>query len=211
MCNPNRICNNKYDRLCVICVICSTRCIRFKVNKIQNCNVCTYALWYNSYTNIFVAQFQLIYNKLKWQSQLCVLFMYEERSESKERFANQRYLWIIGMKQNMQVLSHTFTYFSIGHWTLRHLSYRDTNLLIPSSYQKAAVPTCTNFAVLQMFGDNFVYNCTRQIRALFVHFANCEMSILSNDAVGSPFASMRLWWQRVALISQHHEHLFAHP
>jgi len=33
-------------------------------------------------------------------------------SESKERFAIQRYLLIIGKKQNMQVLSHTFTYFS---------------------------------------------------------------------------------------------------
>jgi len=34
-----------------------------------------------------------------------------------------------------------------------------------------------------MFGDNFVYNCTRHFRTLFVHFANCETSILSNDAV----------------------------
>jgi len=34
-----------------------------------------------------------------------------------------------------------------------------------------------------MFGDNFVHNCTRHFRTLFVHFANCEMSILSNDAV----------------------------
>jgi len=39
----------------------------------------------------------------------------------------------------MQVLSHTFTYFSTSSpWTLRHLSYRDTSLLIPSSYQTAA-------------------------------------------------------------------------
>jgi len=37
---------------------------------------------------------------------------YEGRSESKERFAIQRYLLIIVKKQNMQVLSHTFTYFS---------------------------------------------------------------------------------------------------
>ena len=34
-----------------------------------------------------------------------------------------------------------------------------------------------------MFGDNFVHNCTRHFRTLFVHFANCEMSILSNDAI----------------------------
>ena len=37
---------------------------------------------------------------------------YEGHLESNERFAIQRYLLIIGKKQNMQVLSHTFTYFS---------------------------------------------------------------------------------------------------
>ena len=37
---------------------------------------------------------------------------YEGRSERKERCAIQRHLLIIGKKQNMQVLSHTFTYFS---------------------------------------------------------------------------------------------------
>ena len=36
----------------------------------------------------------------------------EGSSEIIERFAIQRYLLIIGKKQNMQVLSHTFTYFS---------------------------------------------------------------------------------------------------
>ena len=34
-----------------------------------------------------------------------------------------------------------------------------------------------------MFGDNFIHNCTRHFRTLFVHFANCETSILSIDAV----------------------------
>jgi len=38
--------------------------------------------------------------------------LYKGCSESKERFAIQRYLLIIGKKQNMQDLSHTFTYFS---------------------------------------------------------------------------------------------------
>ena len=38
--------------------------------------------------------------------------IYEGHLESKERFAIQRYLLIIGKKQNMQVLSHTFIYFS---------------------------------------------------------------------------------------------------
>jgi len=34
-----------------------------------------------------------------------------------------------------------------------------------------------------MFGDSLVHKCTRHFWTLFVHFANCEMSILSNDAV----------------------------
>jgi len=37
---------------------------------------------------------------------------YEGNLESKERFAIRKYLLIIGKKKNMQVLSHTFTYFS---------------------------------------------------------------------------------------------------
>ena len=37
---------------------------------------------------------------------------YEGHLESKERFAIKKYLLIIGKKNNMQVLSHTFTYFS---------------------------------------------------------------------------------------------------
>ena len=39
-------------------------------------------------------------------------FIYEGHLESKERFAIKKYLLIIGKKKNMQVLSHTFTYFS---------------------------------------------------------------------------------------------------
>jgi hypothetical protein len=38
--------------------------------------------------------------------------MYEGHLESKERFAIKNYLLIVGKKKNMQVLSHTFTYFS---------------------------------------------------------------------------------------------------
>jgi len=49
---------------------------------------------------------------LALQKQISDDHIYEGRSESKERFAIQRYLLIIGKKQNMQVLSHTFTYFS---------------------------------------------------------------------------------------------------
>ena len=55
--------------------------------------------------------------------------------------------------------------------------------LFPPCTRRPPGPTCTNFAVLEMFGDNFIHNCTRHLRTLFVHFANCEMSILSNDAV----------------------------
>ena len=38
--------------------------------------------------------------------------IYEGHLESKERFAIKKYLLIIGKKKNMQILSHTFTYFS---------------------------------------------------------------------------------------------------
>ena len=48
---------------------------------------------------------------VKWWSVVKCVY-YEGHLESKERFAIQRYLLIIGKKQNMQVLSHTFTYFS---------------------------------------------------------------------------------------------------
>ena len=41
-----------------------------------------------------------------------VWLVYEGHLESKERFAIKKYLLIIGKKKNMQVLSHTFTYFS---------------------------------------------------------------------------------------------------
>ena len=47
---------------------------------------------------------------LKIQFFWCVT--YEGHLESKERFAIKKYLLIIGKKKNMQVLSHTFTYFS---------------------------------------------------------------------------------------------------
>jgi len=37
---------------------------------------------------------------------------FEGHLESEERLATKKYLLIIGKKKNMQVLSHTFTYFS---------------------------------------------------------------------------------------------------
>jgi len=39
-------------------------------------------------------------------------YLYEGYLESKERFAIKKYLLIKRKKKNMQVLSHTFTYFS---------------------------------------------------------------------------------------------------
>jgi len=50
-----------------------------------------------------------------WFVGLCPHFpdyYYEGHLESKERFAIKKYLLIIGKKKNMQVLSHTFTYYS---------------------------------------------------------------------------------------------------
>ena len=43
---------------------------------------------------------------------LVIHVLYEGHLESKERFAIKKYLLIIGKKKNMQVLSHTFSYFS---------------------------------------------------------------------------------------------------
>ena len=55
----------------------------------------------------------LIFRKLVlWICVCAPVCMYEEHLESKERFAIKKYLLIIGKKKNMQVLSHTFTYFS---------------------------------------------------------------------------------------------------
>ena len=44
--------------------------------------------------------------------QISISEMYEGHLESKERFVIKKYLLIIGKKKNMQVLSHTLTYFS---------------------------------------------------------------------------------------------------
>jgi len=39
-------------------------------------------------------------------------YKYEGHVANKKRLAIKKYLLIIGKKKNMQVLSHTFTYFS---------------------------------------------------------------------------------------------------
>ena len=51
----------------------------------------------------------IVDRELEKQGRKC---MYEGHLQSKERFAIKKYLLIIGKKKNMQVLSHTFTYFS---------------------------------------------------------------------------------------------------
>ena len=51
-------------------------------------------------------------NFFKMQRSVLNVQTYEGHLESKERFAIKKYLLIIGKKKNMQVLSHTFTYFS---------------------------------------------------------------------------------------------------
>jgi len=76
--------------------------------------------------------------------------------------------------------SPTSPHSHLGHWgTCRTVT---PVYLFPPCTRRPPGPTCINFAVLKMFGDNFVHNYTRHFRTLFVHFANCEMSILSNDA-----------------------------
>ena len=111
---------------------------------------------------------------------------HEGRSESKERFAIQRYLLIIGNRicRFYHTPSPTSPHSHLGHRGTCH-TVTSAYLFPPRTRQLPGTryPTCTNFVVLQMFGDNFVYNCTRHFRTLFVHFANCKMTILSNDAV----------------------------
>jgi hypothetical protein len=66
----------------------------------------------SSLTHMYLLQFAYLSqlkHKLKneLKNMVCrkeILRKYEDRSESKERFAIQRYLLIIGKKQNMQVL-----------------------------------------------------------------------------------------------------------
>jgi len=78
--------------------------------------------------------------------------------------------------------SPTSPHSHLGHWG-NCRTVTPVYLFPPRTRRPPGYPTCTNFAVLQMFGDNFVHNCARHFRTLFVHFANCKMSILSNDAV----------------------------
>ena len=51
-------------------------------------------------------------NNMKYIYIYIYIHEYEGVSESKDGFTIQRYLLIIGKKEKMQVLSHTFTYFS---------------------------------------------------------------------------------------------------
>ena len=55
--------------------------------------------------------FEIMWNNMV-QPEKPRITIYEGHLESKERFAIKKYLLIIGKKKNMQVLSHTFTYFS---------------------------------------------------------------------------------------------------
>ena len=64
-------------------------------------------------SQVFSKKFALIFCSCgPTQSLLFKFSKYEGDLESKERFAIKKYLLIIGKKKNMQVLSHTFTYFS---------------------------------------------------------------------------------------------------
>ena len=70
---------------------------------------------------------------------------YEDRSESKERFPPPHTKIFIDNRKEKEYagfITHLHLLLHIVTWTLRHLSYRDTSLLIPSSYQKAAWLFC---------------------------------------------------------------------
>ena len=75
---------------------CSESCYLYSSWK-QNSNPRSRAYKYEKATSLYLGR---------------TYWLYEGHLESKERFAIQRYLFIIGKKKNMQVLWHTFTYFS---------------------------------------------------------------------------------------------------
>ena len=66
---------------------------------------------------VFIESGVILYAVWRYVKRICWYVgtervIYEGHLESKERFAIKKYLLIIGKKKNMQVLSHTFTYFS---------------------------------------------------------------------------------------------------
>ena len=66
----------------------------------------------NVHDTRFMFHFQVVLVIVNCQQYFTHNVVYEGHLESKERFAIQRYLLTPGKKQNMHVLSHTFTYFS---------------------------------------------------------------------------------------------------
>jgi len=60
----------------------------------------------------FMQYLQYVYKGNKAIFCMSIIRMYEGHLESKEHFTIKKYLLITGKKKNMQVLSHTFTYFS---------------------------------------------------------------------------------------------------
>ena len=62
---------------------------------------------------------------------------------------------------------------------MRHLSYRDTSLLFPSSYQKVAWLFCG----ISNFRWQFRTQLYETLPDIVLYFAICKMSILSNDTV----------------------------
>ena len=61
---------------------------------------------------VYVYVYVCMYVYMYFMFFMFILCLYEGHLESKERFAIKKYLLIIGKKKNVQVLSHTFTYFS---------------------------------------------------------------------------------------------------
>jgi hypothetical protein len=70
---------------------------------------------HNGLQIIVLRSFNTNHNRKKFKISFVVIHpnvLYEGHLESKERFDIKKYLLMIGKKKNMQVLSHTFTYFS---------------------------------------------------------------------------------------------------
>ena len=69
----------------------------------------------NDFASLLIISFtQKTFSTFKKKEVYLVYKLHTTRGilESKERFTIKKYLLIIGKKKNMQVLSHTFTYFS---------------------------------------------------------------------------------------------------
>ena len=126
----------------------------------------------------------------------------------KNIFPLQRYLLIIGKKQNMQFfLTHVHL--------LLHIVTLDTEALVLLWHRftySLLVPDgrlATQRAQILWYWKCSVVISHTTVRDTSGHCSYASLIVKCRFS-RKPLASMCLWWQRVALISQRHEHLFAH-